>query len=59
VPDELDRILEDVPVHAHVYGDPTHEELPRATPDSVLATMMLRHLGRPSTYGSHFQTLLA
>ena len=57
-PDEYVAVMSDAKVHAYVHGDPTHEELPRATPDGILTTMLRRHLGRPSTYGSHIQGLL-
>ena len=57
-PAELRRLREGAPLLAHVHGEPTHEDLPRPTPDGLLSAMVRLRLGRPSTYGEHLRAFL-
>ena len=57
-PVEFRRLREGAALLAHVHGTPTHEDLPRLTPDGLLSAMVKLRLGRPSTYGDHLRPFL-
>lgn len=57
-PTELRRLRGGAHLQVHVHGEPTHEDLPRLTPDGLLSAMMGLRLGRPSTYGDHLKAFI-